>query len=75
MIVDGRCGAGSLVKIVVRESVSQEVMDVQASMSSRRRASESSLRPSACHYEDALPLKRDRLRVSTRGSSSSVYER
>jgi hypothetical protein len=65
MIVDGevvpRCGAGSLMKIVVRESMRQGVMGVQVSTSSRRRVCESSLCPSARFYEDALQLKRGRL--------------
>jgi hypothetical protein len=66
-----RCGAGSLVKIVVRESMCQGVMVVQVSTSSRCRVRESSLCPS-CVCEDELQLKRGRLRVSTRGPSSSV---
>jgi hypothetical protein len=52
-----RCGAGSLVKIVVRKSMCQGVMVVQVGTSSRRRFYESSLRPSACLCEDLLQLK------------------
>jgi hypothetical protein len=44
-------------KIVVRESMCQGVMDVQVRMSSRRRVCESSLCPSACFCEDLLQLK------------------
>jgi hypothetical protein len=47
-----RCGAGSLIKIVVRES-----MGVQVGTSSRHRVRESSLWPSACLCEDPLQLK------------------
>jgi hypothetical protein len=65
MIVDGevvpRCGAGSLMKIVVWESMRQGVMGVQVSTLSRRRVRESSLCPSARFCEDALQLKRGRL--------------
>jgi hypothetical protein len=53
-----RCGARSLVKIVVRESMCQRVMDVQVRMSSQRQVRESSLCPSACFCEDLLQLKR-----------------
>jgi hypothetical protein len=49
-----RCGVRSLVKIIVRESMCQGVMDVQVGTSSRHRVSESSLSPSACFYEDPL---------------------
>jgi hypothetical protein len=42
-----RCGAGSLMKIVVQESMCQGVMVVQVSTSSRCRVRESSLCPSA----------------------------
>jgi hypothetical protein len=79
MIIDGevvpRCGAGSLTKIVIRESMRQGVMGVQVSTSSRRRVRESSLCPSAHFCEDALQLKHGRLCVSTRGSSSSMRGR
>jgi hypothetical protein len=47
-----------VIKIVVRESVPQGVMDVQVRMSSRHRVCESSLCPSACLCEDLLQLKR-----------------
>jgi hypothetical protein len=70
-----RCGAGSLMKIVVRESMCQEVMGMQVSMSSRCRVRESLLCPSACLCDGALQLKRGRLCVSTRGSSSSMRGR
>jgi hypothetical protein len=53
-----RCGAGSLIKIVFRESMCQGVMGVQVSTSSRRRVRESSLCPSACFCEGLLQLKR-----------------
>jgi hypothetical protein len=53
-----RCGAWSLVKIVVRESVSEGVMGVQVCTLSRRRVCESSLCSSACFCEDLLQLKR-----------------
>jgi hypothetical protein len=53
-----RCGIGSLVKIVVRESMCQGVMGVRVSTSSRRRVRESSLCPSACPCEEKLQLKR-----------------
>jgi hypothetical protein len=54
-----RCGAGSLVKIVVRESLkSQRVKCVRVGTSSQRRVRESSLCPSACFCEDLLQLKR-----------------
>jgi hypothetical protein len=45
-------------KIVVRESMCQGVMDVQVGMSSWSRVRESSLFPSACFCEDPLQLKR-----------------
>jgi hypothetical protein len=64
-----RCGAGSLMKIVVRESMCQEVMGVRVGTSSRRQVRESSLCPSAYLHEDVLQLKCGRLCVSTRGSS------
>jgi hypothetical protein len=67
-----RCGAGSLMKIVVPESMCQGVMGVQVRMSSRCQVRESLLCPSACLYEGALQLKRGRLCVSMRGSSSSM---
>jgi hypothetical protein len=53
-----RCGAGSLVKIIVRESMCQGIMDVRVSTSCRRRVHESSLCPSAYFCEDPLQLKR-----------------
>jgi hypothetical protein len=49
-----RCGAGSLVKIVVRESICQGVMGVQFGASSRRRVRESSMCPSAYPCEEKL---------------------
>jgi hypothetical protein len=52
-----RCGAGSLIKIVVQESMCQGVMGVQVSMSCRHRVCESLLCPSACFCEDLLQLK------------------
>jgi hypothetical protein len=70
-----RCGAESLIKIVVRESMCQGVMGVQVGTSSRHRVCESSLCPSVYLREDLLQLKRGRLRVSTRGSSSSMRGR
>jgi hypothetical protein len=70
-----RCGAGSLMKIVVRESICQRVMGVQFHTSSRRQIRESLLYPSACLYDGALQLKHGRLRVSMRGSSSSMRGR
>jgi hypothetical protein len=83
-----RCGAGSLMKIVVPESMCQGVMGVQVRMSSRRQVRVSRccvhvlvsvkvslLCPRACLCEGALQLKRCRLRVSTRGSSSSMRGR
>jgi hypothetical protein len=51
------CGAGSLMKIIVWESMCQGVMGVQVGMSSRHRVRESSLWPSACLCEDPLQLK------------------
>jgi hypothetical protein len=53
-----RCGAGSLVKIVVRESVPEGVMGVQVSTSCRCGVRESSLCPSAYLCDGALQLKR-----------------
>jgi hypothetical protein len=54
-----RCGAGSLVKIVVWESLkSQRVKCVQVSTSSQRRVRESSLCPRVRFCEDPLQLKR-----------------
>jgi hypothetical protein len=70
-----RCGAGSLMKIVVWKSMCQRVMGVQVHTLSQHRVCESSLCPSACFCEDAWQLKHGRLRVSTRGSSSSMRER
>jgi hypothetical protein len=49
-----RCGAGSLVKIVVQESICQGVMGVQFGASSRRRVRESSMCPSAYPCEEKL---------------------
>jgi hypothetical protein len=70
--VVSRCGVRSPIKIIVRESMCQGVMSVQLSMSCRCRVRESSVYPSVCFYEDALQLKRGRLCVSMRGSSSSM---
>jgi hypothetical protein len=67
-----RCGARSLMKIVVQESMCQGVMGVRVRTSSRRQVHESLLCPSACLCDGVLQLKRGRLRVSTRGSSSSL---
>jgi hypothetical protein len=54
-----RCGAGSLVKIVVRESLkSQRVKCVRLSTSSQRRVRELSLCPRVRLCEDLLQLKR-----------------
>jgi hypothetical protein len=53
-----RCGVRSLIKIVVRESMCQGVMDVQVSTSTWHQVCESSLYPSACFCEDPLQLKR-----------------
>jgi hypothetical protein len=53
-----RCGAGSLMKIIIRESMCQGVMGVQVRTSSRCRVRESSLCPSTCFFEDPLQLKR-----------------
>jgi hypothetical protein len=53
-----RCGAGILMKIIVRESMIQGVMGVRVGTSSQRRVCESSLCPSACFCEDTLQLKR-----------------
>jgi hypothetical protein len=62
MIINGRGGAEvwsrSLVKIIIRESMCQGVMDVQVHRSSQCRVRESSLCPSACLCEDPLQLKR-----------------
>jgi hypothetical protein len=52
-----RCGVGSLMKIIVRESVCQGFMSVQVCTSCQRRVCESSLCPSACFCEDPLQLK------------------
>jgi hypothetical protein len=70
-----RCGAGSLMKIIVQKSMCQGVMGVQVRTSSRRQVRESLLCPSACLCDGALQLKHGRLCVSTRGSSSSMYGR
>jgi hypothetical protein len=53
-----RCGAGSLVKIIVRESICQGVMGVQFAASSQCRVRESFMCPSACPCEEELQLKR-----------------
>jgi hypothetical protein len=53
-----RCGARSLMKIVVWENMCQGVMGVQVRTSSWRRFYELSLCPSACFCEDLLQLKR-----------------
>jgi hypothetical protein len=61
-----RCGAGGLIKIIVRESLkSQGVMFVQVSMSSQRRVRESSLCPSAYPCEEKLQLKRITIKECT----------
>jgi hypothetical protein len=60
-----RCGAGSLMKIIVQESMSQGVMGVQVSTLSRRRVRESSLCPSAYPCEEKLQLKRVTIEVCT----------
>jgi hypothetical protein len=52
-----RCGAGSLMKIIIWESVCQGVMGMQVCTSCQRRVCESSLCPSACLCEDPLQLK------------------
>jgi hypothetical protein len=52
-----RCGARSLMKIIVRESISQGVMGVRVSTSYRCRVHESLLCPSACLCEEKLQLK------------------
>jgi hypothetical protein len=52
-----RCGAGSPIKIVLRESMSQVVMVMRVGTSSRRRVRESSMCPSACPCEEKLQLK------------------
>jgi hypothetical protein len=62
-----RCGVGSLMKIVVQESICQGVMGMKLCTSSRRQVRESSLCPSACLCDGALQLKHGCLRVSTRG--------
>jgi hypothetical protein len=49
-----RCGAGSPIKIVLRESMCQGVMGVRVCTSSRRRVRESSMCPSACPCEEKL---------------------
>jgi hypothetical protein len=53
-----RCGAESLMKIIVRESMCQGIMGVRVSTSSRRHVRESLLCPSACFCEDLLQSKR-----------------
>jgi hypothetical protein len=53
-----RCGAGSLTKIIVRESMCHGVMGMPVSMLCRCRVCESSLCPGACFCEDPLQLKR-----------------
>jgi hypothetical protein len=53
-----RCGAESLMKIIVRETMCQGVMGVQVRTSCQRRVCESSLCPSACFCEDPLQAKR-----------------
>jgi hypothetical protein len=53
-----RCDAGSLMKIIVRESMCQGVMGVRVDTLSRRRVRESSLCPSVRLCEDPLQLKR-----------------
>jgi hypothetical protein len=53
-----RCGAGSLIKIILRECMSQVVMVVRVGTSSRRRDRELSMCPSACPCEEKLQLKR-----------------
>jgi hypothetical protein len=60
-----RCGAGSLMKIIVRESMCQGVMGVQVCTSCRRQVRESSLCPSACFCEDPLQASVSR-RVAVR---------
>jgi hypothetical protein len=62
-----RCGAGSLMKIIVRDSLCQGVMGVQVRTSSWCQVRESLLCPSACLCDGALQL--------TRGSSSSMRGR
>jgi hypothetical protein len=52
-----RC-AGSLMKIVIRESMCQGVMVLRVGMSSRCRVCESSSCPSACFCEYVLQVKR-----------------
>jgi hypothetical protein len=52
-----RCGAESLMKVVIRESMHPGVMGMRVDMSSWRRVRESSLCPSACFCEDPLQLK------------------
>jgi hypothetical protein len=58
-----RCGTETLMKIIVRESMSQEVMGVQVSTLSRRRVRESSLCLSACLCEDPLQLKQVKVEI------------
>ena len=60
-----RCGAGSLMKIIVRESMCQGVMGVQVGTLSRRRLCESSSCSSARLREDLLQLKRVAIEVCT----------
>jgi hypothetical protein len=57
-----RCGAGSLMKIVVWESMCQGVMGVQVGTSSQHRVRDSSLWPSACLCEDRCSWSKWRLR-------------
>jgi hypothetical protein len=71
-----RCGIRCLVKIIVRESLKiQRVKYMRVGTLCRCRVYESSLYSSAHFCEDALQLKHGRLRVSTRGSSSSMKGR
>jgi hypothetical protein len=67
-----RCSAGSLMKIVIQESICQGVMGVQVCTSSRRQVRESLLCPSACLCDGALQLKHGRLRVSMREDQVQV---
>jgi hypothetical protein len=53
-----KCGAGRLVKIIIRGSMSKGVKCVRVCMCRRRRVRESSLYPSARLCEDLLQLKR-----------------
>jgi hypothetical protein len=52
-----RCGAKSLMKIIVRESLCQGVMGVQVSTSSRCRVRESSLCSSACPCDEEVVVE------------------